>query len=90
MAFGIGPSFKPRTRYQDTSTSGKKEEKKKTPAELFEEARKKTEGLRTGIQKMGERQKAEEEEKKKKKAIEPTKGFMGRMLDKYWYKKKEE
>lgn len=38
-----------------------------------------------------ERQKREkaEAEKKKKQTVEPSKGFIQRMMDKYWYKKKE-
>jgi hypothetical protein len=84
MAFGIGPSFgKPSMgfhKYQGTQKKKKEEEKK--PTKPFEDAAKATEGLRENIRKMGER-----EEEKKKKPIEPTKGFIGRMIDKYRGKK---
>lgn len=35
------------------------------------------------------REKEEKEEKKKKGGVAPQKGFIQRMMDKYWYKKKE-
>lgn len=62
-----------------------KKKKQQQPTKPFEDAAKATEGLRQNIQKMGERQKEEEEEKKKKEGsgVQPTKGFFGRMMDKY-------
>jgi hypothetical protein len=86
MAFGISPSFKPRSSFHKYGATGpKKKEEEKKPTKPFEDAAKATEGLRENIRKMGER----EEEKKKKKPIEPTKGFIGRMMDKFGYGKKE-
>lgn len=87
----IGMS-KPMLGFHKYSGAGKKqyekeqEEKKKkqqTPTKPFEDAAKATEGLRQNIQKMGDRQKEEEKKKKEGTGVQPTKGFFGRMLDKY-------
>jgi hypothetical protein len=71
-------------KYSGGQQKKKKEEEK--PTKPFEDAAKATEGLRENIRKMGERQKSKEEEEKKKKegtGVQPTKGFFGRMIDKY-------
>jgi hypothetical protein len=88
--FDIGPSSmkKKKPMYQDSSSTEKPAEKK-SPTKSFEDAAKATEGLRSNLAKMGERKKAEDEEKKKKEkaGVGPQKGFIGRMIDKYWYGK---
>lgn len=61
-----------------------KKKKQQSPTKPFEDASKATEGLRENIRKMGERQKEGEEKKKKEgSGVQPTKGFFGRMMDKY-------
>ncbi len=61
-----------------------KKKKQQPPTKPFEDAAKATEGLRENIRKMGERQKEGDEKKKKEgSGVQPTKGFFGRMIDKY-------
>jgi hypothetical protein len=82
---------KPVLGFHKYSGAGKKQyekeqeekRKKQSPTKPFEDAAKATEGLRQNIRKMGENQQEEERKKKEGTGVQPTKGFFGRMLDKY-------